>query len=99
MRRPSSSSLCRENSPEARRAPFSVASSNCEKGSRFSLSVPLSSSGWDHLSVQLTSRESTKYPRSYRLGNDGDARTESIQVDRAGEFVVVVYTAFGEDAA
>jgi len=36
--------------------------------------------------------------RSYRLGNDGDAGAESVQVDRAREFAVVVHIAFGEDA-
>ena len=46
VRRPSSSSLCREKSPEARNAPFSVASSHCENGSRFSRNEPLSNSGY-----------------------------------------------------
>lgn len=36
---------------------------------------------------------------AYRLRNDGDARAESIQVDRAREFAIIVYIAFSEDAA
>ena len=45
VRRSSSSSLCNEKSPEARRALFSAASSYWENGSRFSRSEPLSNSG------------------------------------------------------
>ena len=46
VRRPSSSSPCRENRPDARRALFSVASSYWENGSRFSRSKPLNDSGY-----------------------------------------------------
>ena len=42
----SSSSDCNEDSPDARRAAFSAASSICSNGSKFLLRVPLMSSGF-----------------------------------------------------
>jgi hypothetical protein len=99
VRRPSSSSVCREKSPEARSALFSVASSYWENGSRFSRSELVNNSGYEKQMGLMGQGWEKNRRRTHDLRYNCYVRAQRVQVDCTREYTVVVHAPLREDAA